>query len=68
VYGLDWQPDRLTFTIDGTVTCELDDPISSTPKFLILNVAVGGFGGGEIDPATLPVEMAIDYVRVTASE
>ena len=37
----------------------------ASPQYLILNVAVGGWGGDEgIDPATFPARMTIDYVRV----
>jgi beta-glucanase (GH16 family) len=34
------------------------------PYFLILNLAIGGNWGGEIDDAIFPAEMLIDYVRI----
>jgi beta-glucanase (GH16 family) len=67
VYSLDWQPNRLQFLVDGQVTCTITTAVSNTPKFLIINTAVGGVGGGSINPGTLPQTMSIDYVRVTTA-
>ena len=64
VYGLQWDEDRLVFDIDGVISCELTQAVPSTPMFLIVNTAVGGFGGGDIDPGTMPVEMLVDWVHV----
>ncbi|MGD9909221.1 MAG: family 16 glycosylhydrolase [Candidatus Izemoplasmatales bacterium] len=74
VYGLEWLPDKLIFSVDGTqyftytptdyVAC----PTSAEwpfdrPFYLILNIALGGWGG---TPYTGFEEesMYIDYVRV----
>ena len=38
-----------------------------TPMFIILNVAVGGWFGGEVDDAVFPQSMLVDYVRVYES-
>lgn len=65
VYQLVWSPTSLVWKIDGTQTCRLTSNISSTPMFLILNVAMGGIGGGSISNSTLPQSMSIDYVKVT---
>ena len=35
-----------------------------TPQFLILNIAVGGDFGGDVDDTIFPVRMEIDHVRV----
>jgi len=64
IYGMDWTPGRIAFDVDGVVTCELDQAVPDTPKFLIINTAVGGFGGGAVDPSTMPVDMYVDWVRV----
>jgi beta-glucanase (GH16 family) len=32
--------------------------------FLILNVAVGGWFGGDVDDSVFPQTMEVDYVRV----
>lgn len=64
VYRLTWTPGRLVFAIDGTTTCTLTQGVPSHPMFLILDTALGGSGGGGVDPSTLPQTSAFDYVRV----
>lgn len=64
-YRLDWAPGSLVWLIDGVTTCTMTTGVPSTPMFLMLNVAVGGNGGGAITPSTLPQTAAIDYVKVT---
>jgi hypothetical protein len=32
--------------------------------FLILNVAMGGHFGGDVDPAVMNATMEVDYIRV----
>jgi beta-glucanase (GH16 family) len=78
VYAVDWEPDSITWSIDGRVystksrTDVGGDPWPfGHPFFLILNVAVGGSWPGSPDSTTsLPQEMVVDYVRVyeTATE
>jgi hypothetical protein len=34
--------------------------------YMILNLAVGGSGGGKIPPAAKSAEMLVDWVRVTS--
>jgi beta-glucanase (GH16 family) len=67
VYSIDWQPKSLTFMVDGKTTCKLTKNIPSTPMFLIINTALGGNGGGDIDNSSLPASMHIDYVHVSSS-
>lgn len=69
-YALEWYPDHIDFFVDNnkylTVTNEgsgweawpFDDP-----EHMILNVALGGWGG-EVTDAHLPARMEVDYVRV----
>jgi beta-glucanase (GH16 family) len=73
VYGVDWSPDKLVFTLDG-VPYATDTPSSLSPGqqwvfnkpfFLIVNLAVGGSEPGPPDAATrFPARMLIDWVRV----
>ncbi|AQR73932.1 family 16 glycosylhydrolase [Sphingomonas sp. LM7] len=72
-YQLDWNEDRVLIGIDGRAHMRFDndkkgDPATwpfATPEYLILNVAVGGWGGQKgIDPAAFPAAMEVDYVRV----
>ncbi|MDV3459120.1 glycoside hydrolase family 16 protein [Sphingomonas sp. HF-S4] len=72
-YQLDWNQDRLLIGIDGRARMRFDndgkgDPATwpfAKPQYLILNVAVGGWGGQKgVDPAAFPARMEVDYVRV----
>jgi len=69
VYDFTWSTSALTWYIDGVQTCQVTDPsyIPSAAMFLIINVAVGGTGGGTVDPSTLPQSSYVDYVRVYSS-
>lgn len=73
IYQLDWNADRILVGIDGRAYMRFDNdgkgdhatwPFAS-PHYLILNVAVGGWGGQMgIDPRAFPARMEVDYVRV----
>jgi hypothetical protein len=66
-YTMEWTPELITFLVDDnvyhTVVNTPDLPFESD-FFLILNVAMGGTLGGDIDPAFTEDTMEIDYVRV----
>ena len=66
-YTLIWAPGSVTWQIDGTTTCTETSYVPSTPMFLIINTAVGGNGGGEVNNITLPQTMLVDYVHVTTT-
>lgn len=71
VYGVDFWPDSLVFHINGHRTfayprIETDKPGQfpfNRPWFLMLDMQLGGSWVGSVDPADLPVEMEIDWVR-----
>jgi beta-glucanase (GH16 family) len=70
VYAVEWLPDHLDFFVDDnkylTVTNEKSGRDAwpfDEPEYLILNVALGGWGGAVVD-ADLPARMEVDYVRV----
>jgi beta-glucanase (GH16 family) len=75
LYGIEWSSDSIKFFIDnklfyeafkgqgGKETSNEGWPFDK-PYFLILNLAIGGNWGGEIDNAIFPAEMQIDYVRI----
>ncbi|MBK5207921.1 MAG: family 16 glycosylhydrolase [Flavobacteriaceae bacterium] len=75
LYGIEWTPESIQFFIDnklfyeaikgenGKVTTNEGWPFDK-PYFLILNLAIGGNWGGNIDDAIFPSEMLIDYVRI----
>jgi beta-glucanase (GH16 family) len=70
-YQLQWTPQQLRFGVDGKTHFVLDNagkgpsqwPFDA-PQFLILNLAVGGDLGGEVDDRIFPVRLEIDHVRV----
>jgi beta-glucanase (GH16 family) len=64
-YTLIWAPGSLTWEIDGVQTCKTTSYVPSTPMFMIINLAVGGAGGGTVQNSTLPQTTEIDYVKVT---
>lgn len=72
VYAIEWTERRIDFFFDG-VRChsfDVDEAGEGTdnpfrePHYLILNLALGGNWGGEIDDTVLPRRFEIDYVRV----
>jgi beta-glucanase (GH16 family) len=76
VYALDWSPDELRFSVDGTTFHEVRATrlppggrwVFDHPFFLLFDLAVGGtFGGPPDGSTTLPRQMAVDYVRVYAA-
>lgn len=75
VYALEWSPERMDFFYDGRkyhsfAVADSADPAQGgwtpfdKPHYLLLNLALGGTWGGEIDDAVLPQRYLIDYVRV----
>jgi len=74
-YAIEWSDKSIRFLIDDKLFFESvkgqDGRISTNegwpfdkPYYLILNLAIGGNWGGEVDEAIFPVEMQIDYVRI----
>jgi len=69
-YILDWYPDRLVFRVDEVEILQQpfapSAPFATIPEYLVLSLAVGGLLGGDVDRASFPMDMTIDYVRVYA--
>lgn len=72
-YQLDWNKDRILIGVDGHAYMRFNNDHKGDaatwpfdkPQYLLLNVAVGGWGGMQgVDPAAFPSRMEIDYVRV----
>ena len=78
-YAMEWEDGIITFFYDekpvqtwrrgenGTDPGEGGWPFDK-PFYLILNVALGGFWGGEIDDSILPCTMEIESVKVYQKE
>ena len=66
-----WTRQSIRFGIDGVTHFEYLNlgagsarwPFDA-PQFLILNVAIGGDLGGQVDDSIFPVRMEVDHVRV----
>lgn len=70
-YQMHWTPRAVHFGIDGrhhfTYRNEGVGPAQwpfDRPQFLILNIAIGGDLGGEVDDRIFPVQLAVEHVRV----
>lgn len=68
-YGLDWEPDYLTWYIDGVATLTMPTwPGMDKPMYMIANIGGGGTWSGDPNSTTpFPATMEIDYIRAFAS-
>ncbi len=71
IYSVNWSPNQISFLVDDEIfyTYKPNTQDSSTwpfdaSQFIILNVAMGGSLGGDIDPAFVESTMEIDYIKV----
>jgi beta-glucanase (GH16 family) len=64
VFGLLWEPGKLTWYVDGKKTAELiNDRVSNVPSYLKFNIQMGGWATKNVDDANLPAVMEVDYTR-----
>ena len=70
-FTVEWEPNLITWYVDGeqyhqVTPADVPGPwVFDKPFFLLLNFAIGGNFGGNVDPAnTYPQEYLVDYVRV----
>jgi beta-glucanase (GH16 family) len=71
-YGLEWYPDKLIFTVNGKETFTYPkvngvDPSQwpyDQPFYILIDQQLGGSWVGKINPADLPVQMIVDWVKV----
>ena len=71
VYSMIWSDDQISFLLDGVRYYTYRPLIKnganwpfSADQFLIMNIAIGGNLGGNIDPSYMGSDMIIDYVKV----
>jgi len=72
VFGLEWYPDKLVYTLNGKETLvypKVKGVDSSQwpfdqPFYILLDQQLGGKWVGKINPDDLPVQMILDYVKV----
>ncbi|MGB0432619.1 MAG: glycoside hydrolase family 16 protein, partial [Bacteroidia bacterium] len=71
-FSVEWTPESMTFYIDenAVTSIEIREDMKEflRPHYLILNVAIGGNLGGEIDPDFRSGEMKVDYVRIYSKD
>jgi|GEM_PF-878020 len=64
VFGLLWEPGKLTWFVDGKKVAELEnDRVSNVPAYLKFNIQIGGWATKNVDDANLPATMDVDYTR-----
>lgn len=66
-YTAEWSPEKIVFLVDDQVFYTFaNNPDTPFNKdfFIIMNVAMGGNFGGDIDPNFDESSMVVDYVRV----
>jgi beta-glucanase (GH16 family) len=63
-FALTWTPGQLVWYVDGAPRCSQTTGVPAHPLFLIMNSAIGGILGGDIDPAIFPQACLVDYVRI----
>lgn len=65
VFGVLWEPGKLTWFMDGKKAAEWENErVSTVPAYLKLNIQIGGWATKNVDIAKLPDYMTVDYVRV----
>ena len=76
IWRMDWNAESIRIYLDDELLNEI--PLSQTvngsigqhlnpfmrPQYLLLNLAIGGDNGGQIDDGAMPMRYEIDYVRV----
>ncbi|MFD2528818.1 MULTISPECIES: glycoside hydrolase family 16 protein [Polaribacter] len=67
VYTIDWSENEIKFSIDNVAYHTLENDASlpfNADFFFIMNVAMGGTLGGDVDPAFTEDVMEVDYIKV----
>ncbi len=71
IFAVDWSPDRIAWSVDDTRYFSIRRQdlgsawVFDHPFFLEINLAVGGWLGGDVAADTrFPAEMRIDYIRI----
>jgi beta-glucanase (GH16 family) len=72
IYAIEWDSDKIEFFFDNRKyhTFNIDDAGKGEdnpfrkPQYLLINLALGGSWGRDIDDTILPAQYQIDYVRI----
>lgn len=75
IYSMEWSQENMELAVDGVVYNSFSNPHTTWEDWpfdqqyrLIINFALGGWGGDAIDDAIFPQTLSIDYVRVYQPE
>ena len=75
VYAINWKPDYISWEIDGEIFHEAtpadvapNEWVYNQPFYLLINMAMGGGFGGQIDPKLDSAQMFVDYIRYSKFE
>lgn len=63
-YALEWQPNTVSWYIDGILRGKAFGPVSDLPMYIRINLAVGGGFAGEPQPKAWPQTLEVAYVRM----
>jgi beta-glucanase (GH16 family) len=68
-YAVDWEPDYITWYVDGQAVYKVATPADmNSPMYMILNLAVGGSWPGNANSTTnFANDMEVDWVKVYQS-
>ena len=67
VYSMEWTKDKIRILLDNKEFVSLNNTTDvpyDNPHYLLLNIAIGGNLGGDIDPSFSQDKMEVDYIRV----
>lgn len=69
-YTMDWDESKISFAVDGVEQCcffkkdYADSWPFDKPHYLIINLAIGGGFGGEVNRSCLPASLEIESIRI----
>jgi beta-glucanase (GH16 family) len=72
IYGVDWRPESLNFSIDGAIVVHATENVSDEPAWIALQGFVAGpndawYGGAADGTTPASVRMYVDWVEVTGA-
>lgn len=74
VWTMDWDANTIRLYVDGALMNETDlsnvanpdgsNPFVDSPKYMLVNLAIGGNNGGDPGNTEFPAKYEVDYIRV----
>jgi beta-glucanase (GH16 family) len=68
---MEWTKDKIKILLDNKEFVSLNNTTDvpyDNPHYFLLNIAIGGSLGGDIDPSFSQDKMEVDYIRVFKKE